>query len=62
MAPQPKTKLKGGCGNFWTEWKGSLKSSYPHWLKMVTMTLPTNKTAKMFYCLKCNKNSLENLG
>lgn len=57
MAPQPKTKLNGGGGNFWTEWKGSLKSSCPHWLKMVTMTLPTNKTGKRFYCLKCNKNS-----
>ena len=55
-------KWASNTTNFWREWKGSLKSSCPHWLKMVTMTLLTTKTGKSFYCLQCNKNSLEYLG
>ena len=43
-----KTELKGGGENFSTGWKGSLKGSCPHWLRMVIMTLLKNKTGKTF--------------
>ena len=34
-----KTKLKDGGENFSTGWKGSLKGSCLHWLRMVIMML-----------------------
>jgi len=43
-----KTKLKGGGENFWTGWKGSLKGSSLHWLRMVIMMVLMYKTGKTF--------------